>query len=114
MFFKGFHRSETFERQWLRLEQLELWRELAIRPENREACYEEDRDLFDKMKMKKKGRSDSDNESVSSASSCSSDEFVDDQTSDDSRIVRQFSGIVDESVRQFRNRRRIRPMIQKV
>jgi hypothetical protein len=46
-YFKGFERSDTFERLWSRLQRLEQWRELAIRPEKYE-CDEEDLDLLEK------------------------------------------------------------------
>ena len=52
VYFWGFHRSETFEGHWSRLERLGLWRELVVRPESRETCHEEDRDLFDREKKK--------------------------------------------------------------
>jgi hypothetical protein len=44
-YFKGFERSETFEPLYFRLQRLEKWRELAIRPEPHE-CDEDDLDLL--------------------------------------------------------------------
>jgi hypothetical protein len=46
-YFKGFERSVDFERQWHRLELLELWKELAIRPLP-EKCDPEDSHLLEK------------------------------------------------------------------
>jgi hypothetical protein len=43
--FQGFHWSETFERLWHRLETLERWRELAIRP-TEEECHLDDFDML--------------------------------------------------------------------
>jgi SET domain len=43
--FQGFHGSEPFERLWNRLETLERWRELAIRP-SEEDCHLEDIDML--------------------------------------------------------------------
>jgi hypothetical protein len=44
-YFHGFERSETFERLFQRLETLETWRELAIRPTLKD-CDPEDQDLL--------------------------------------------------------------------
>lgn len=46
-YFHGFERSEMFEQLFRRLEILEKWRELAIRP-NPKDCDPEDHDLLDK------------------------------------------------------------------
>lgn len=45
----GFERSEVFEHLFGRLQTLEKWKELAIRPSSLDACDPEDLDLFQKQ-----------------------------------------------------------------
>lgn len=45
-YFKGFQRSKEFERLWFRLQRLEKWKELAIRP-SPEECDPEERKLLE-------------------------------------------------------------------
>lgn len=45
-YFKGFQRSKEFERLWFRLQRLEKWKELAIRPSPVE-CDPEERKLLE-------------------------------------------------------------------
>lgn len=45
-YFLGFERSPPFEELWHRLQALEAWRELAIRPASVEECHPQDRHLL--------------------------------------------------------------------
>ena len=46
-YFKGFERSSEFENLWWRLQRLEKWKELAIRP-SPEECDTEDEMMLEK------------------------------------------------------------------
>mmetsp|Transcript_2747 Transcript_2747/g.6435 ORF Transcript_2747/g.6435 Transcript_2747/m.6435 type:complete len:230 (+) Transcript_2747:213-902(+) len=46
VYFHGFERSETFEKLWFRLEALEKWNELAIRPSTLD-CHPDDASLLE-------------------------------------------------------------------
>ncbi len=54
MYFLGFERSPEFEELWHRLQVLEAWRELAIRPASVEECHPHDRFLLPTNHRQKK------------------------------------------------------------